>query len=189
MQDDRLEIVNEALIFLGEAPLNSLRNNDSPRAVIASALWSSALREVLRSHPWNFATKRMVLEAEAGQPTFGFSYQFPKPPDWIRTLAVDGTGNFRHEGEKILADVATLRLRYIYLVESVRNFDAIFRAAFVRNLAHKLCYPITKSTSKESELWDKYVQLLGQARQVDAQEDPNDADEFGESSLLLARRR
>jgi hypothetical protein len=50
-----------------------------------------------------------------------------------------------------------------------------------------LAYPITKSTTKSTEINTIYLTRLRIARTVDAQEDS--PDEMGESQLVRARRR
>ena len=184
--ENLVEIVNNALIFLGERPIQSLEQPTQP-AVLAAALWPGCRDEVLRAHPWNFAIKRAVLAPLAEAPAFGYGQQFALPADWLRTLDTDiRNKDYKMEGRRILCNATSLQLRYVARIDEVRDWDALAASAAARCLASKLAYPLTKSASLQDAQWQLYVQVLGQARSVDAQEDP--ADEFEESSLLSVRR-
>lgn len=180
-----VSVVNQALIFLGQPPIQSLTQATPPAAVFASALYESTLEEVLRSHPWNFAINRVELAPLAAAPAYGYQFAFQRPSDWLRTLETSAP-DFRHEGKRILANVSSLQLRYVRKAEDLTEWDALAAAALVRNLAQKLAYPLTKSTSLQEAQWQMYVAILKQAKGVDAQEEP--ADEFEQSSLLTVRR-
>lgn len=178
-----VEIVNQALVHLGQPPIQSL-DQTTPAAVAAKAIYQATLEECLRAHPWNFATGRVTLDPLEEPPAFGWSYQFSRPADWLRTLETSAT-SWRHEGKTILCNEGTLEIRYIRRVSDPTEFDALFGAALARLLSAKLAYPLTKSTSLMEAQWQMYAAVLQQARSVDAQEEP--ADDFEESSLLRAR--
>lgn len=181
-----VEVVNNALIFLGERPIQALDQSTQP-AVISSILYPSARDEVLRAHPWNFAVKRVELAPLEEPPDFGYGQQFNRPADWLRTLDIDiRSQDYKQEGPRILCNATSIRLRYVARIVNPIEFDALFAATLARNLAAKLAYPLTKSTSLQESQWQLYVALLSQARTVDALEEP--ADEFEESSLLSVRR-
>lgn len=65
MSADAVEIVNEALVKLGAATINSLTNdalnNDPTISRVARGLYLPTLLKTLRAHPWNFAIRRIVL--------------------------------------------------------------------------------------------------------------------------------
>lgn len=182
--ENQLEVVNNALIYLGEPPLQELGLEKPGASAAAGALWNGALKEVLRSHPWNFAVRRVQLAPLAVAPSYGFSYQYQRPADWLRTLETSAR-DYRHEGKLILCDASALNLRYIARIDDLTVWDALACAALARNLAAKLAYPLTQSTSLQQAQWEMYVALLNQARGVDAQEEPS--EDFEESSLITAR--
>lgn len=181
-----ISIINQALVALKSRPIQAL-DEGTDKAVTALTFWDGALEEVLRGHPWNFAVKRVSLNPldPGPDPSSGYSSAFQKPGDWLRTLDVVGVKDFRNEGKQILCNSATIQLKYIRKIEDMTYWDALAKQALVQNLASKMAYAITESASKEQVHWDKYVAILGQARNVDAQEEP--ADEIEESSLLTAR--
>lgn len=180
-----VELVNNALIFLGQPLIQSLEQTTPPAAVFAATLYQSTLDEVLRAHPWNFAIDRVELAPLAAAPAYGYQFTFQRPADWLRTLETSAP-DFRHEGKRILANVSSLQLRYVRRVTDLTEWDALAAAAAARNLAAKLAYPLTKSNTVQEAQWQMYVAILKQAKGVDAQEEP--AEEFEQSSLLTVRR-
>jgi len=184
MESD-VEVVNHALIFLGQPPIQTIGDPTPPSSATAGVLFTPALEETLRAHPWNFAIKRVALAPLATAPAYGYSYQYARPADWLRTLECSAD-DYRHEGDKILCNDSSLQLRYVFREVSIDKWDALACAALARNLATKLAYPLTKSTTQQQAQWEMYAAVLQQARSVDAQEEP--AEVFEESSLLAVRR-
>ncbi len=182
--NSKVEVVNNALVFLGQIPVQVV-DSSTKAGTFAGTLWNAALEETLRAHPWNFACYRKELSPLSDNPKFGYSYQFNKPSDWLRTIEIFNTRDFRNEGRQILANVEFLQMRYIRKVEELNVWDSLAAAALARNLAAKLAYPLTQSTSQQNAQWEMYVAVLQQARSVDSMEEP--ADEFEESDLIAGR--
>jgi hypothetical protein len=178
-----VEAVNHALIFLGQAPIQDL-SQTTPAAQAASVLYLPALEEVLRAHPWGFATTRKKLAPLADAPDYGYSYQYQRPAGWLRTLECSAN-DFRHEGKHILCNDSSITLRYIRREEDLTVWDALACQALARNLAAKLAYPLTKSKSEQEAQWGMYASVLEQARGIDGQEEPT--EEFEQSTLLSVR--
>src|SRR3546814_17689916 len=88
-----VSICSNALLRLGADPINSFDEADNfgsniERARLCANLWPNVRRQVIRSHPWNCATKRVVLSPDAAAPAFGYANRFQMPGEWLRTLAV-----------------------------------------------------------------------------------------------------
>lgn len=152
----------------------------------SSAVYDLTLDATLRAHPWNFAVSRAQLAQLMEKPISDYSAQFQRPADWLRTLSVD-CDDYRHEGDRILANASSLCLRYVKRVTDPNLYDALFVNALARHLASKIAYPITKSTSLADSMFNLYIQELGQATRTEAQEEP--ADDMPESELILERYR
>lgn len=182
--NSKIDAVNQALIFIGKDPITAL-DDGSPVAGKANLLIDSAIDETLRAHPWNFAIKRVVLDPLATAPSFGYTNQFQRPADWVRTMSLS-TLDFRREGNSFLANEDQLQLKYIYRVTDLTQWDSLAAAALARNMAAKLAYGLTGSNTTQEAQWQMFAAILKQARFVDAQEEPG--EEFEESSLLSVRR-
>lgn len=183
MANSALQIVNLALVMIGARPISNM-SEGSTSAITMSAIYDLTLEATLRAHPWNFATTRVQLPALAGAPVSGYSTHFQRPSDWLRTLEMS-VEDYRHEGDRILANSSSLVIRYIRRVTDPNLYDALFVNCFARHLSSKAAYPITKSTSLADSMFDKYIQELGQATRTEAQEEP--AEDMPESELILSR--
>ena len=63
MSNSAVSICSNALLLIGDAPIDSFDiPNDRTRLV--SNLYASKRDKVLRLHPWNCATKRIILSPE-----------------------------------------------------------------------------------------------------------------------------
>jgi hypothetical protein len=177
-----LEIINQALGYVGQEPVSDINENKFSR--LAGTFWLASVKQVLRAHPWNFAVTRVMLAPMADVPVSGFSAQFALPADCLRVMEVSER-DYRLEGKRILCSSVSIAVKYVALVTDITLFDSLAEGALIRLLAHKLAYPVTKSTTQQDAQWTAYTQELAQARIVDAQEDP--AEEMEESSLLTVR--
>lgn len=183
--NSKIQIINQALVQLGEAPIASL-DDGSKYALIATTFWAGSVAAVLRGHPWNFAARRQVLAALSDAPPYGFARAYQLPAECLRVLEVSAD-SYKIEGRQILCDDDTLTLRYISGAVNITEWDAIFCDALALHLAWKMAYPITKSEAVRDALWSAYVQVLAQGRAVDAQEEPADDFGFAGSTLVGVR--
>lgn len=173
--------------MLGQRPITSF-DEASDSAQLAANLWEDTRDSTLRMHPWNCATKRVVLAPQAVPPAYEWPYAFTLPADWLRTLSVGEEGESPHfvmEGGTILFDQDTLKLRYIARVEDVARWDSLLIAAQTAAMAVVMAYPITKSASMVEAMQGRFNAILQQGRAINGQEDTG--EEFGDSPLLAAR--
>ena len=118
-------IVNQALAELGSTEIITSTDIDtsSNSAQRALQLWDGIVRDLIVSHPWNFAIRRVDLN-EAGGDALAFGYQrrFNLPNDCARWLpAAEASRDWRRaerEGNQLLADcVAPFPCRYIAMID------------------------------------------------------------------------
>lgn len=181
-------ISSNALVMLGDQPISDL-SEQNPRARVCSAAYAATRDALLRAHPWNCCTKRVMLPREADAPDFDFQFQFLRPSDWLRTLQVGHAGQpmqYRMEGRRILANVPTLPLVYIWRNEDEGSWDAMLVDLMGLALKAKIAYAITKSTSERDACMAEYARALRVAKAVDGQDDP--AEQFAEDSSLTQAR-
>lgn len=182
-----VSICSNALLRLGDKPIASFEDA-SDRATLASNLWPDARDYVLRRHPWNCATARVILAPDATAPAFGWTHQFTLPADWLRTLQVGEDGErppYQIEGRKVLFNGTALKLRYIFRNENPATWDTLLVEAMTRVMRALFAYPSTQSGSMEQLAESELAQLLKEARATDGQEDSPDA--MDDSPLLQAR--
>lgn len=182
-----IEICSRALILIGDDPIASL-SEQTKRARVCANLYPMARRDLLRRHVWNCAIKRVSLAAAAGAPAYGWSNWFTKPGDWLRLLDVGncGSDDYAFEGNRILANQTSLKLRYVADVTE-GMWDASLTDVMTRRMAADLAYAIAKSTSLAQLKLQEYQEALRIAKAIDGQENP--PEEFGDSPFIEARSR
>jgi len=184
-----VSICSNALLLLGDSPISSFDEaNDRTRAV--SNLYSYKRNRVLRLHPWNCASKRVVLSPDVDAPPFDWSYQFTLPDDWLRNISVGlkgSTDDFLIENKKILMNTNICRLRYIWRNNAEETWDALLVDVMTQVMVAALTYTITKSTAKQATEEEIVKAALKLARNVDGQESAPET--LGDSPLLGNRYR
>lgn len=170
-----VELCNVALAHLGEAPVVSL---DDTTAVAnhCDALYAVTRDELLRSHRWNFATKRQTLPRLAQPPPFGWACAYQLPSDCLRVCEVNGSEGGESktwviESGQLLSNEIECQAVYVCRVEDVTLFDALFISALSLKLAAALAEAIRGSTGKTGELMQQYERVTAPlARRIDANE-------------------
>lgn len=184
-----VSICSNALLMLGAQPINSF-DEALDRARLASNLYPTVRDDLLRSHPWNCAVKRVVLAPLVAAPAFDYSYQFALPADWLRTLQVGDYGDeieYRTEGLNLLANVTALKLRYVFRNEVEATWDSKLVHVATLAMAARMAYGITQSASLEQTRLQEFQMALKQAKAIDGQDDPPET--FGDFPLFQSRFR
>ena len=88
MATSETAIANSALAKIGAKSILSL-DDDSREARLMKQQFAPLRDMLLRSHPWNFAIKRLELAASSTAPIFGFDNRFVLPVDYLRVLEID----------------------------------------------------------------------------------------------------
>jgi len=174
----QVEICNRALIRLGADTITSL-TEDSKEGRLANAVYEQVRRDLLRSHPWNFAMKRVVLAALVTDPAFEYTYQYQLPSDCIRVWKLyDSNQTFKVEGGLLLTDESVVNLIYISDETNPELFDSLFVSLMVLKLAKELAFGITGQSSIVQVLEDEFNRLKREAKLFDGQESwPDDLDD------------
>lgn len=185
-----VDICSNALLMLGAKPIASFDESAAPanldRARLCANLYPMVKADVLRSHPWHCAIKRVQLSPDATAPAFEYTYRFLQPADWLRTLGVgDGVKvPYATEGRFYLANEPVFPLVYLADIPETQ-FDSMLVAVMTLSMAVRLAYPITASNTTEDSRYRELQLLLKQARAVNAQDDP--PQQITGSPLLSSR--
>lgn len=168
----QVDIYNRALSRLGVRRVTDI-DEESAAARACNAAWDMVRDEVLRAHPWNFATARASLAADSDEPEFEYDYQYTLPAGCLRVLEAD-TDDWPWvvEGRRILTDTtAPLDIRYIDRVEDTEQYDAGFVSAVSQRLAAEISQElISASGAQQDNLMNVYRRILKQATSTDAME-------------------
>ena len=168
---------NVALRLIGQTPITSLTDG-STTANVVDDVFKELLDDLLRAHPWNFATKRVQLARLSTAPTFEFDYAYAHPADWLRTISVHdndaGHGSVLYRTEEVAGQNAivsssdAIYLRYVYRVTDQNLMAADFRRAFQVALARDLAIPLASSNSMQEQYAKEASRVLARARSADA---------------------
>ena len=171
------DIINFALRRVGAERITS-RTDGTKGANVANDIYDELLDDMLRSHPWNFATKRKKLAQSSTDPVYEFDHAYPLPSDWLRTISVSdndaGYGTILYRME-LVADVRAIVtsaddvwLRYVSRVTDPNIMTADFRKAFASALARDLSIPIASSNALHDRMSLLANSALLKARSSDA---------------------
>jgi hypothetical protein len=171
-----VDVVNAALGRIGATAITALTDG-SNSANKANAIYAQLRDRLLRSHNWNFATKRVKLAQSSTTPTFEFDFAYPLPSDWIKNVSVHnndaGHGTLFYRTEinadvrAILASAEEVWLRYVFRVEDPSLMAPDFRDAFEFALARDLAVPLASSNVLRREMADEYKTAIASARYTD----------------------
>lgn len=177
MATSEIPIVNSALILLGAEPINSL-SDTSKSAKIANRMYDYLRKDVLLSHPWNFAVARKELSATVNTPEYDYTYEFTLPSDVLRVLDTDlprgepwEIGMNPSSGAKVfMTNSSAVKIKYIKDLTDTTLFTPTFEQALAARMASAWAYALVQSATLQQNMYSLYKDLLSSARSFDAQE-------------------
>jgi len=169
---NEVEIVNAAIIQLGHSPITALIE-DSDQARAANVLYPLCRDDVLRAHPWNFATIWSSLAKLAEDPVSGdWDFAYALPVNTLRVLAIEpDTWEYAVSSGKLYTNLdSPVVVQLVTRVTDTSLFDPVFVQALIYRLAMDLCLAITARTSNRQVFEESYRLKLQEARTIDGQE-------------------
>lgn len=185
----KLDIVNLALMRIGESPIQSMDEGSTP-ARSATLLYDLSRRAVLRDYDWAFAMKVGHVSVVASD-EFGdkFTYAGVLPSDCLRVVEVlppVGSGPifvsdalsvppgvsvrspFRSEWFKVYNGKLYTRIphplvKYVRDEENVDLFDSKFIEAFSYKLAGELAMAVRQSETLMASMLNAYQAIISKA--------------------------
>jgi hypothetical protein len=206
-----VDICNIAIMRVGGQPITSLTEN-SPAAISCNLQYDIVRRDLLRSHPWNFAIRYAQLAEDAQPPLFNYDHSFALPADCLRILSTadqeqanlwglggDFNGyvqisnrvdfatadNYKVVGRHLYTNNGTAQVKYIRDVTDTSLFDPSFTELFGVRLAMTIAYQLTGSVQMRKDLADEFQYLFMQARENNGQEGTRERIEL--SAWLTSR--
>ena len=165
-----IEICNRALIKIGEKTILSLDDN-SKRARICKVLYEPTRDYVLRSHPWNFAVKRVELAQNTLGPVYDYAYSYELPTDCIRVLIPSREiWEYSIEGTTLVTDYPGAMLKYIARIVDPNVFDEAFREALACKIAAESALTLTDNDPRHKAMVQLYQLAIREAKSVNAME-------------------
>lgn len=155
----KLDIINRALVKVGQARISSIDEN-SKGATTIRTVYDQVRDTLMQSYVWNFAKVRVQLAADPAAPLFGFQRRYRLPPETLRVLGLaddtEPTRNysssrnaFKHEGEFVYTDVgAPLNLFITQRIEEAGMYPPDFANVLALDIALDIFYDVTKGTDR-----------------------------------------
>ena len=150
------DVCNVALRLVGAKTVTSL-SDGSDNAGVLDDIYTETRDDLLSSHPWNFATKRVQLARISTAPAFEFDYAYALPSDWLRTVSVHdndaGHGTVLYRAEQVAGQSAivsssdSIYLRYVSRVTDPNLMSSDFRRALALSLARDISIPLSVSNT------------------------------------------
>lgn len=182
----QLGLYNQALLLMGERRLTEIATSDKEQSQVElDTVWDEGAKDYcLEMGLWNFAMRSIQLTYNPSiTPSFGYSYVFDHPSDFIRTasISIDEFHNeplldYVDESQYWLAEHDTLYIKYVSNDNSYGNDLSLWPQSYIKfvaaYLAMETCERITQSRVKKADLKDEYKTRLLDAKAKDAMAEP-----------------
>lgn len=174
------DVVNIAMRHVGASRILNLTEG-SPEANVANDIYADLVRSLLRSHIWNFATKRLKLAQSSTAPIFEFDHAYPVPSEWLRTISCHADSDGRSsiavyrmelvsDQRAIVTDADDVYLRYVAEITDPNLWNADFVEAVASALARDLSIPLAASNTMRDEYRKIHIREINRAKSSDAME-------------------
>lgn len=171
----KVDICNRALSRIKAKRITSLDEN-SNEARLCKSLYDNIAEEVMFDGEYSSTISRSTLNLTVNTPNheYSYEYQLPTDPKCLRVLNINETvtGEYDHaiEGDKLLANISTMSIRFIGLIEDTESYDLGLKRVITAKLAYELAYPLTGSASLSQSLYNIYLQEREEALSADGQQ-------------------
>jgi len=174
-----IDICNDAIARIGGKFINSIENPSTTTETLCASMYVKNRQVVLRSAPWNFATKIDTI-AKLSETVEGFAAVYKFNNDHVRFLGIPSLGitpadvyAYKIADGKIYLRYSgpdTITVEYIRDVKEVKIYDALFVEAFSLRLAYNLSFRLSGKNTLADRLLAEYHDTLQQAKMIDGQE-------------------
>ena len=174
----KTEICNMALSALGASTITSLEDG-TREADLCLTLFDELARRVMCQGPWTSTLKRATLARTTNTPLFEFANEFQLPVD-PRCLVVLGTSDcnlttlYKREGDKILTDVDTMKIKYIAEITDPGEYGTLLTECIELLLTSHLAKTLAGDKETAAMLKQEYGQVLRNNLAIDNQQGSKD---------------
>jgi len=174
----KVQICNMALSRLGANTVTSLTDNTT-EAKLCNTLFDDLADRVMMQGSWTTTITRTSLAKTTNTPSFEYTneFQLPVDPKCLKVLNVnddEAMTDFRIEGDKLLTDNSTVKIRYIAQLTDTEDYGPMLTEAIEVLLASYLALPIAGDRGLAQALKQEYAELLNNNLAVDGQQGSKD---------------
>lgn len=168
----KIDICNDALLYLGENTINSLDPNGTKAEQLCYRFFDKCFAEVLRDADWTFASDRALVAQLTATPLFGWSYQYQLPGDCLFLREVYGGYDYRIEQRKLLMNIdGDIYVRYTKQVTDFTLLDQKFMTALAYWIAAKIAYSLTGKMELQQAMIQYYAMEMQVSQDLDGAEE------------------
>lgn len=171
----KLDIINEALVRIGAAPLGSLSDQNA-QGLTAEQVYSAVVRDMIAAHPWSFALRQKALTqivvSDNDRRWSDGKYVYQVPNDCLRVIGGKDTRHYQLSGDQIYTDDQEFVLVYVADVEE-SHWPAFFVELIALKFAAAVAISITDSGNRANIYEDLARKQAQRAMSIDAQQVPS----------------
>lgn len=168
----KIDLVSNALILIGDTPINSLTGN-SRREQVAANLYDNIVKNELSKHRWGFARKKAQLSLLVDEPIdndWRSIYQLPT--DMIALIKLNPNVDYQIYGDKVYTNLSQeLHCDYIYDAPE-SEWPIYFSKMIEYALARDFASSIRDSAASADRMAQEYVNASRMARYTDSMQHP-----------------
>jgi hypothetical protein len=168
----KLDMINQALVLVGDAPLTSL-TEDRRAQVVANQIYDTIIYAELSKHRWGFAKSVVLLSQTTNTPiNTEYKYEYQLPSDLIKEIRIIPLDyRYIRYSDKLYSNVPNLKMEYIKKVTE-DFYPEYFERAVVYALARDLSIAIRDQMDRFQAMDLRYKEEARNARTQDAQAYP-----------------
>jgi|TARA_R110000803_G_scaffold188447_1_gene250878 hypothetical protein len=166
----KFDIVSQALLLIGEAPINSF--DEGVSGVVASNLYDTTRDSLLTATRWRFAVGKASLSKLTATPLNEWNNAFQLPSDLLMPIRVYPKTSYEIYEDKIYSNQNSLQLDYIFRPDE-SAFPAYFVECLAAHLAEKFALSITNNQTMRQAMQETAIDSYKKAAFKDAQGRPS----------------
>jgi len=176
-------VCRRSLIRIGVSKtIASIENPKTNEELLCAECYDDIRQRLLRNHTWNFAKKRVRISAEPTAPLFQYDTAYNLPTGFIRLIQIGDSQadrkdiDFSLENGQLLVnnntneDAGILDIVYIYDEKDVNKWDTLFRELVRLQVAHTICYALTKKSTLVDRISEEIKDLTPKSKSADGQD-------------------
>jgi hypothetical protein len=169
----KIKLISDALVLLGEKPLNSLADNRYG-ATVGANLFERIYENEISSNRWRFASTKAGLSQLVAAPLNEWRYAYQLPPTMLLPIGTYPSVPYEIYADHLYTNASSVELDYLFKPD-VSEIPAYFAMLMTYALARDMVKPITESDNGVNVFENKYVRQRDRAMYADAQGRPNRA--------------
>jgi hypothetical protein len=167
----KLDLVSNALILIGDEPLNSLVGNSRAQKVAAN-LYDNIVQNELTKHRWGFARRKAQLALLTETPLDDWQNAYQLPADLLTLIKINPNVGYQIYGSKVYTNLSeALYCDYISNV-SESEWPVYFSKMVEYALARDFASSIRDSAASADRMAQEYLNASRMARATDSMQHP-----------------